>query len=258
MKTTTIFKVISALSIILAVSSTSVFAQLKVGNNPGSINPSAVLEVESTNKGFLPPRVALTSITDVTTIPSPATGLVVVNTANAGTDPNDVEANTLYMWNGTKWDKLISQNNSFNDNTGTETRKIQYYGDYQPTKTVFSGPFEFRTINNGSGGLSYQCRLTVLPTGNVTINCATVVAWGGVGGTGPFGGNSVITFTVNNWNNWQMIGEVTTALNGHNVMMSVESSLIPGWNSSPLFYNLLTQRIGGTASGLKTLVINRY
>jgi len=78
-------------------------AQVKVGNNPGVINPSAVLEIESTNKGFLPPRVTLTSTTDVTTIPSPAVGLLVYNTANAGTGTTKVTANTMYSWNGQSW-----------------------------------------------------------------------------------------------------------------------------------------------------------
>jgi hypothetical protein len=40
---------------------------------------SAKLDVSSTNKGFLPPRVILASATDVSTIPSPAEGLFVYN-----------------------------------------------------------------------------------------------------------------------------------------------------------------------------------
>jgi hypothetical protein len=38
--------------------SNQVFSQVKVGDNPNTINPSAVLEAESTNKGFLPPRMS--------------------------------------------------------------------------------------------------------------------------------------------------------------------------------------------------------
>jgi hypothetical protein len=93
-------------------------AQLKVGNNPSTIHPSAALEVESTNKGFLPPRVALASTADTTTIPSPAVGLIVVNTANAGSGVNAVSANTLYMWNGSQWGKVaLSSFTSFASNT---------------------------------------------------------------------------------------------------------------------------------------------
>ena len=89
-------------------------AQIKVGNNPTSINPSAVLDVESSNKGFLPPRVALQSTTDQSTIPSPATGLMVYNTSNAGSGTSAVDANNVYVWTGSKWDRLeLSSNNNY-------------------------------------------------------------------------------------------------------------------------------------------------
>ncbi|WP_435355915.1 hypothetical protein [Emticicia sp. SJ17W-69] len=105
----TIKIILSALITVLTINAN---AQLKVGDNPAVINSSAMLEIETTNKGFLPPRVALTSITDQTTIPSPAIGLVVFNTATAGTAPNDVVANNLYVWDGTQWAKLYKQSSS--------------------------------------------------------------------------------------------------------------------------------------------------
>ncbi len=45
-----------------------------------SPHASARLEVSSTNQGVLIPRVSLTSVTDATTIPNPATSLLVYNT----------------------------------------------------------------------------------------------------------------------------------------------------------------------------------
>lgn len=65
-------------------------------------NASAQLDVNASNKGFLPPRVALKESTDATTIASPATGLLVYNTATAGTKPNDVIPG-YYYYNGTSW-----------------------------------------------------------------------------------------------------------------------------------------------------------
>ena len=50
----------------------------QVGIGTTSPHPSAALEIETTNKGFLAPRVALTSNSDVTTIASPATGLMIL------------------------------------------------------------------------------------------------------------------------------------------------------------------------------------
>ena len=50
-----------------------------VGVGTSTPNASAALDVTATNKGLLPPRVALTSTTDATTIASPAAGLLVYN-----------------------------------------------------------------------------------------------------------------------------------------------------------------------------------
>lgn len=53
-------------------------------------NASAMLDVDATNKGMLIPRVSLTSVTDVTTIATPANGLIVYNTNAAMTNGNGV------------------------------------------------------------------------------------------------------------------------------------------------------------------------
>ena len=58
------------------------FSQTGIGTTTPHV--SAKLDVSATNKGFLPPRIALLSINDVATIASPATGLVIFNTATAG------------------------------------------------------------------------------------------------------------------------------------------------------------------------------
>ena len=75
---------------------------------------SAKLEISSNNKGFLPPRVALTGTNDVTTIASPATGLVIYNTATSGTTPNNVIPG-FYYYDASKWNQLVDQSslNSF-------------------------------------------------------------------------------------------------------------------------------------------------
>jgi len=70
-------------------------AQVAIGT--ATPETSAAFQIESSNKGFLPPRVALTSLTDVTTISSPATGLVVYCSGSL------VLTNGYYYWNGSKW-----------------------------------------------------------------------------------------------------------------------------------------------------------
>ncbi|WAC42516.1 hypothetical protein [Pedobacter sp. SL55] len=84
--------------------------ELKVGTNPTIKEPSAVFEVESANKGMLLPRVALTSLTDVTTIANPADALTVFNTAFNGVAPNNVIPG-YYYWSATdnKWIRLLDK-----------------------------------------------------------------------------------------------------------------------------------------------------
>jgi hypothetical protein len=87
---------------IVLLTSQSIQAQLKVGNNPGSLGAGAVLEVESTNRGFLPPRVALTATNawGLTGTPvASSDGMMVYNTATAGTAPNNVVPG-FYIWQG--------------------------------------------------------------------------------------------------------------------------------------------------------------
>ncbi|MCH7403724.1 hypothetical protein ACFOUP_11130 [Belliella kenyensis] len=80
------------------------FAQTGIGTT--SPNPTSVVELNASDRGFKGPSIALTSRTDQATIPSPANGLVVFNTANAGSSPNEVVAGRYYFWDGTAWQGL--------------------------------------------------------------------------------------------------------------------------------------------------------
>lgn len=63
---------------------------------------SAILDLTSSNKGFVAPRVALTSRADASTISNPTTGLLVYN---LGTDPGFTYAGYVF-WNGSEWRSL--------------------------------------------------------------------------------------------------------------------------------------------------------
>lgn len=74
-----------------------------IGTTP---DPSAMLDVSSTSRGLLAPRVALTGSTDATTISNGnVTSLLVYNTATAV----DVIPG-YYYWNGTAWVNLENTN----------------------------------------------------------------------------------------------------------------------------------------------------
>ena len=85
--------------------SIQIFSQTGIGTT--SPDPSAKLDVTSTNKGFLPPRVTLTSGTDNTTIANPATGLLVYNTGN-----NSGLVAGYYYWNGSSWATIATASGS--------------------------------------------------------------------------------------------------------------------------------------------------
>jgi hypothetical protein len=87
-----------------------VSAQSAVGTS--TPHASAKFEVYSTNQGFLAPRIALTGTNDATTIKNssgttttPATGLMVYNTATAGSGSTAVTPG-YYSYNGSSWDRL--------------------------------------------------------------------------------------------------------------------------------------------------------
>ena len=91
--------------ILLIAFAINVNAQTGIGTT--TPDASAKLDVSATNKGFLPPRVTLTSGTDNTTIPSPATGLLVYNTGN-----NAGLVAGYYYWNGTSWATIATASGS--------------------------------------------------------------------------------------------------------------------------------------------------
>jgi hypothetical protein len=98
---------------IFILATTNSFAQ-RVGI--GTINPanSAQLEIASTSKGLLIPRVSLSSEKDVATVPSPAISLIVYNTNN-----NLPDSAGYYYWGGAKWLKLLTNTTAGGDLSGT-------------------------------------------------------------------------------------------------------------------------------------------
>jgi hypothetical protein len=118
--------------------SMQLFAQTGIGTT--SPDASAKLEISSNNKGFLPPRVSLTSVTDNTTIPSPATGLLVYCKGDAGL------AAGYYYWNGNAWATIATSGGSgsfaasFLRGSRTATQSI-----------AVSGIVVFSNIDNSTG-----------------------------------------------------------------------------------------------------------
>lgn len=98
-------------TVVLLLLATCTFAQTGIGTT--TPNASAKLDVYSDNKGFLPPRVTLTSATDNTTVPSPAEGLLVYNKGSVGLQAG------YYYWNGANWATIATATSAGNGVTAT-------------------------------------------------------------------------------------------------------------------------------------------
>lgn len=83
---------------ILAFACTTNITFGQVGIGTPSPDPSTVLDVVASDKGFLAPQIALASLADASTINAPEEGMLVYNTTdNALLDPG------YYFWDGTTW-----------------------------------------------------------------------------------------------------------------------------------------------------------
>ncbi len=96
--------------------SSQLFAQTGIGTV--TPNASAKLDVYATNKGFLPPRVTLTTALDVTTISSPAEGLLVYNLGSVGLQAG------YYYWNGANWSTIATATSAGNGVTAMDMVKL--------------------------------------------------------------------------------------------------------------------------------------
>ncbi len=152
----------------------------QVGINTTTPANGAMLDVTSTDKGLLIPRVALNSTISTSPItPAPTTSLLVYNTANAGSGTTAVSPG-FYYWSGTSWIPILSNDWKQSGNTGT-TPAANFVG------TIDNIGLSFRTNNTE--------RLQISNTGSLHASMAgtaasPVYSWGTDQDTGIFRSNS--------------------------------------------------------------------
>ncbi len=158
-------------STLLVLVITNLFSQ-NVGINTSGSAPdaSAMLDIVSTSKGLLIPRVALTAINVASPVSSPLTSLMVYNTASAGSGSLAVTPG-YYYWDGAKWVAFGGSNGkdwSLTGNAGT-TVGTNFLGTTDNVDLQFN-------VNNVRSGLintasyqtffGYQAGLNTTAAGN--------------------------------------------------------------------------------------------
>ena len=186
--------------------SSSVFAQVKIGNNPGTINSSAVLDVESTNKGFLPPRVGLQSKNDGVTIANPATGLLVYNT-----NASSIDGVGIYINSGTPASPLWGKLEAITDERGGTAVKLSYRGTTDPSRVITAGNLQFRYRIEGINAF-VEGRLVSQPTETIYVK-GQRLGWYAIPGnnTVPPGTQAIYPFwTTSDWDQWKIVDYMWT------------------------------------------------
>jgi hypothetical protein len=146
-------------------------AQTGIGTTTPSA--SAKLEVAATDKGFLPPRVVLTAtnvFTPITGTAASAAGLLIYNTATAGSAPNNVVPG-YYYWNGSAWVQIAgglvidaTKSTSFSL-AATDNNKLFFISSASTvTVTVPTLPIGFscQLIQTGTGTITFAGSGTIL------------------------------------------------------------------------------------------------
>lgn len=172
----------------------------------GTTNPdaSAKLEVNATNKGFLPPRVVLTATNSASPITNPANGLMVFNTVTAGTNPYQVVPG-YYYWDGTgqQWISL-----------STTVGNVQNQAIFRSTTNITAGS----AIN------SWNSRFNNIASGDLTVTSNTTftlsngiykIQWGlPHQQTNTYNAMQLQEYTSGVWNAWMNDGNLGNIANG--------------------------------------------
>jgi hypothetical protein len=213
-----------SLLVTLLLLSAIVQAQVKVGNNPGTINSNSILELESTNKGFLPPRVTLNSLSSVAplsgTVPA---GMLLFSSGGSVSDG-------YYYWDGAEWKKLDNGNKTLVTKSASATLAkgehiVLASNDITltlPAVTALDNGLEITVKNTGS----HTDLITIIANGaslidgvttsTLTKNCGqTFIASGGNWVIRDKTKKTENMLDVNANSSWQTIEEAIEFLNAH-------------------------------------------
>lgn len=187
-------------TIIICASVSVVFtAKAQVGINTNNPNPSSMFDIVANpgtnNKGILLPKVYLTSDTDNTTIPSPAKGLVILNT-------NGLLGEGIYINKGTSAAPLWQRMKLLQSNESSRFISTMVYSGAtsNASQILDTDTFQWRLVPTGAN-YALQMRLKAPPATNITTTATFALFWN-VSARGSIARPS-FTWNATNWNTWQ-------------------------------------------------------
>ncbi|HVT62753.1 MAG TPA: hypothetical protein VHD33_04610 [Legionellaceae bacterium] len=122
--------------------------QVKIGDNATTINSASLLELETTNKGFVLPRVSLSSTSSSSPLPAGLLTATVVYNTNSGITGGS--GTGIYYWDGSEWNFITNTSTtasnywSLTGNSGTSAG-ANFLGTTDGNALVFK-------VNNTSVG----------------------------------------------------------------------------------------------------------
>ncbi len=205
-----------------------IFSQ--VGINTTSPHSSAILDITSSNKGVLFPRVSLQGSYDTSTVSSPAIGLLVYNTSSSGGLTTG-----YYYWNGI-WTPL-SGGSAGSDNwslNGNSTSASNFIGttNYQSLYFRVNNTAVGRIHPGGGIGFGFGSNATAnnsIAIGNNASTSQTAVALGYLANAS---GNESIALGYNSESSYQSLAV------GHDAVAGGNESIAIGFNTTSSFQNI--------------------
>lgn len=199
-------KIIFIINVLLIAS----IADAQTGIGTSTPNASAKLDVSSTTQGFLPPRVTLTGTNDNTTIKNsagtsitPATGLLVYNTATTTTDPFRVIPG-YYYYNGTTW--ISISNGLIIDNSKSAGFTLAASDN---NKIFLISSAVTVTVSNASPNIlpvGFSCQFIQGSTGAITLS-GSGITLNSANGLSTRATNSVIGLIINTTSTGFVMGD---------------------------------------------------
>ncbi len=246
--------------IMLALFQAAISQNVGINSTGAAPAASAMLDISSGNSGLLIPRVALTATNAAGPVTSPATSLLVYNTATAGSSPNNVTPG-YYYWSGSAW---LPLGNSWttSGNAGT-TAGTHFVGTTDAIDFVVktNSIEKARVTSSGNVGIGTSTFDGTNPE-KVLVNSGVTASVNSIVGKGSI--NSYLQLNIQN----QSAGTgassdvVATADNGNETSNYVDMGINSSGNTSTVMgaandaylYNLGQNFLIGTGTAAKSLV----